>query len=324
MTGSAPVHSDYLADPFVWRHDGVYYAIGTGRAEADGDTQGMQRVVPLLTSSDLVDWRYLHHALVPPLPAFGGQYWAPEVACVEGRFHMYYSTGDSFRDVPHQLRVAIADAPEGPYHDTGEPLLLPGEETFVFDPHPFQDADGHWYLFYCRNFWDTGSGARPGDAIVARPLETMTRLGPSATTILRPDADWQRGPVRKHAGADVDWHTTEGACVVRQHGLYYCFYSGSAWFTETYGVHFVVADAVLGPYRHTVGDPQPGILRAMPGRVRGPGHNSIVVGPDGGQRIVYHAWDETMTSRRMHIDRLAWRANPQSGGPTVLPAIVPN
>lgn len=36
-------------------------------------------------------------------------------------------------------------------------------------------------------FWDTADDARPGDAIVARPLMTMTTPGP-ATTILRPDA----------------------------------------------------------------------------------------------------------------------------------------
>ena len=132
-------------------------------------------------------------------------------------------------------------------------------------------------------FWDTADGARPGDAIVARPLTTMTTPGP-ATTILRPDADWQRGPLCQHRGADVDWHTTEGACVVKRDGTYDCFYSGSAWFTETYGVHAVSADAVLGPYW-----PALGILRATPGALRGLGHNSIVASPDGAQPIVYHA-----------------------------------
>lgn len=317
----APVHDDYLADPFVWRHGDTYYAIGTGKAEADGTTAQQERVIPMLTSRDLVHWRYLHHVLVPPQPSLGGQFWAPEVAFADGRFFLYYSTGNSFEDRPHQLRVATADRPEGPYEDVGEPLLLPGEETFVFDPHPVRDDDGHWYLFYCRNFWDTESGARPGDAIVARPLETMTRLGDPAVTILRPDADWQRGPIRQHQGQDVDWHTTEGACVVKRDGLYYCFYSGSAWFTETYGVHFVVAGSVLGPYRHTVDDPAPGILRATPGALRGPGHNSIVTGPDGEQRLVYHAWNAEMTKRQMHIDRLRWIRNPQAG-PAWLPTAV--
>lgn len=316
-----PVHPLYLADPFVWRHEDRYYAIGTGREEADGTTVGMERVIPLLTSTDLVQWTYLHHALIPPEPFLGGQYWAPEVIAADGRFWLYYSAGHSDQGRPHQLRVAVADRPEGPYVDTGEPLLLPGEETFVFDPHPYQDDDGRRYLFYCRNFWDTEAGARPGDAIVARPLETMTRLGPS-TTILRPDADWQRGPIRQHQGQDVDWHTTEGACIVKRDGVYYCLYSGSAWFTASYGVHFVVADQILGPYRHTRGDPAPGILRATPEILRGPGHNSVVIGPDGEPRIVYHAWDATMTARQMHIDRLRWVPSPFAEGPRWLPRVV--
>lgn len=317
---SQPVHPSYLADPFVWRHGDRYYAIGTGREEADGDTADLERVIPLLTSPDLVEWTYVHRALIQPAGFVGGQYWAPEVAEADGRFWLYYSAGHSHRDRAHQLRVAVADRPEGPYADSGEPLLLPGDETFVFDPHPFRDRDGRWYLFYCRNFWDTESGARPGDAIVARPLETMTRLGP-ATTILRPDADWQRGPIRQHQGQDIDWHTTEGACVTWRDGAYYCLYSGSAWFTERYGVHFVVADAVLGPYRHTRGDPAPGLLRATPDVLRGPGHNSLVMGPDGIERIVYHAWDPTMTTRRMHIDRLLWVENPLPEGPRWIPRV---
>lgn len=317
----APVHDRYLADPFVWRHGDTWYAIGTGQEEADGTTAGWERVIPLLTSTDLVHWTDRGRVLVPPQPFLGGQYWAPEVAYADGRFVLYYSAGHHEHGIPHQLRVATAERPEGPYRDVGEPLLLPGEETFLFDPHPFRDHDGRWYLFYCRNFWDTAPDRRPGDGIAARPLETMTRLGATATTILRPDADWQRGPIRQHQGRDIDWHTTEGACVVRRDGLYYLFYSGSAWFTATYGVHFVVAESVLGPYRHTVGDPAPGILRATPGLLRGPGHNSIVAGPDGEPRLVYHAWNEDMTRRQMHIDRLRWERN-SGDGPAWLPRVV--
>ncbi len=319
-----PAHDSYLADPFVWRHGNRYYAIGTGKDEADGTTEGSDRVIPLLTSTDLVDWRYLHHALTAPRPGLGGQYWAPEVAEAEGRFWLYYSAGHSLRDLPHQLRVAVAERPEGPYRDTGEALLLPADETFVFDPHPFRDDDGSWYLFYCRNFWDTEDGARAGDAIVVRRLETMAKLGDEATTVLRPDADWQRGPVRQHRGVDVDWHTTEGACVVKRDDAYFCFYSGSAWFTATYGVHFAVARNVVGPWRHCDGDPAPGILRASPERLRGPGHNSLVIGPDGAQRIVYHAWNEAMTVRRMHIDRLDWVDNDRGDWPRQIPRVRPS
>ena len=29
-----PVYPEYFADPFVWKHDGIYYAVGTGVVEA--------------------------------------------------------------------------------------------------------------------------------------------------------------------------------------------------------------------------------------------------------------------------------------------------
>ena len=64
------------------------------------------------------------------------------------------------------------------------------------------------------------------------------------------------------------------------------------------------------------------ILRATPEVLRGPGHNSVVVGPDGEPRIVYHAWDETMSARQMHIDRLRWVASPFAEGPRWLPRVV--
>ena len=38
----------------------------------------------------------------------------------------------------------------------------------------------------------------------------------------------------------------------------------------------------------------------------GPGHNSIVTGPDGEDWIAYHAWDAGMTARRMCVDKLVW------------------
>ena len=98
--------------------------------------------------------------------------------------------------MPHQLRVATATHPEGPYTDSGTPLLLPGDETFVFDPDPFRDVDGQWYLFYDRNYFDVTPEGRAGDAICARRLEGMTRVSSDVTSIVRPNADWQRGPER--------------------------------------------------------------------------------------------------------------------------------
>jgi GH43 family beta-xylosidase len=100
--------------------------------------------------------------------------------------------------------------------------------------------------------------------------------------------------IRRIAEMDVydatfDWHTIEGPCVVKHEGRYYCFYSGSNWQMPRYGVDFVIADNPLGPYSE--GRDGPRVLHGIPSHVRGPGHHSIVFGPDGKtQYMVYHAW----------------------------------
>ena len=117
-------------------------------------------------------------------------------------------------------------------------------------------------------------------------------------------------------GSVYDWYTIEGAAMRLHNGRYYCFYSGGAWENDNYGIGYVVADHPLGPYR------QPGVsnllMRSVPGKVIGPGHNSFTLSPDGSEEvIVYHAWDSAMTARLMRVDRLHWDGDmPITNGPT--------
>ncbi len=300
----APAWDGYFADPFVWRAGGAYWAVGTGPAEAAGAVA--ERVFPLLRSPDLVRWERLGSALVRPDPALGDSFWAPEVAERDGVFHLYYSVG--FADARHQLRVATSREPAGPYHDAGVGLTDSASCPFAIDPHPFVDTDGRWWLFHARDFLDTPGDARAGTALVVQELETMTRLasGPP-TVVLRARHEWQRFLAdRPMYGRRFDWHTLEGPCVRRHAGRYWCFYSGGRWESDCYGVDYAVADHVLGPYVDAGSERGPRVLRTVAGRLLGPGHNSIVVGPDGAERIVYHAWDADMRARRMYVGRLVW------------------
>ena len=106
--------------------------------------------------------------------------------------------------------------------------------------------------------------------------------------------------------------------MVRKHdGRHYCFYSGGCWQNDTYGVDYAVAESIIGTYSDAGNEDGPRILRSVPGKVIGPGHNSIVEGPDGSDIIVYHAWDVGMTARRMCIDPLVWTPDgPRCAGPT--------
>ena len=310
-----PVHQGYFADPFAWEHEGTYYAVGTGEAEAEGRTG--DRVFPLLRSGDFVRWEPTGRAMNRPPSTLGNNFWAPEVAFEAGKFYLYYSVG--FGDKQHQLRVAVATAPEGPYEDAGVSLIPPERCSFAIDPHPFRDRDGHWYLFFAKDFLECAEGERPGTALAFCRMESMTQLAPGETTVLRATMDWQRFEKdRPMYGGIWDWHTLEGPTVRYRNGKYYCFYSGGRWENSTYGVDYGVADKVTGPYRCDPHQSGPRVLRTTSSSVIGPGHNSILKGPDGSDYIVYHAWDREMKARRMMIDKLDWLPEgPRCAGPSL-------
>lgn len=301
-----PVYSRYFADPFVWRVGKDYFAVGTGREEAGGVDEKAGWVFPMLHSRDLVHWERLGETLERPDPALGDTYWAPEVASQGGQNWMYYSIGFGHKN--HQIRTALATEPMGPYQDVQvNPLVAPSDPPFAIDPHPFRDDDGAWYLFYARDFLDSDRGVRAGTALVVDRLVSMDKVEGKPRVVVRARNDWQRFMAdRPMYGGRYDWHTLEGPCVVKHGGRYYCFYSAGRWENETYGVDYAVADYVLGPYSDAGNESGPRVLKTVPGKVLGPGHNSLVTGPDGADYLVYHAWDAAMTGRHLCIDRLKW------------------
>ena len=214
---------------------------------------------------------------------------------------MYYSVGRE--DKAHHIRVAVSETPEGSYRDTGHLITDPFTCPFAIDASPFQDRDGTWYLFYARDFLD---GDRPGTGIVVDRLLDMTQLAGEERVVVRAKFDWQiflRNRVMY--GARYDWHTIEGPCVVERGGRYWCLFSAGRWENESYGVDWAVADSIIGPWMYEGSPDGARLLRTIPGQVLGPGHNSLAEGRNGdSDYIVYHAWDASMTARRMFIDPL--------------------
>ncbi len=312
-TYTNPVYPHYMADPFVLRHDGHYYAYGTAAPSADGWQ------FPVLHSPDLVHWEAAGYAL-PPIPG-ADQYWAPEVAFHDGRFYLYFSAR-GLDDRDHQLRVAVSDQSTGPFLDRD--VVLTPDDPFTIDPHPFRDSDGQWYLFYARDFLTLDGEYRVGTGIVVDKLIDMEMLAGDPQVVVRPHADWHLfQSERSMYGAVYEWHTIEGAAVRRHNGRYYCFYSGGAWERENYGVAYVVADHPLGPY-HRPPEAATPLLKSVPGQVIGPGHNSFTTAPDGQEIVVYHGWDVERTARLMRIDRLTWDGDtPVLHAPTFTPQPIP-
>lgn len=297
-----PSWNGYFADPFVLRNtDNVYYAYGTN-PEVLGE-----RVFDVLESMDLVTWQHRGRALLRPDPALGEAYWAPEVAYERGRWWMYYSVGHDIAG--HHLRVAVADAPTGPFTDLG--VDLTPHERFAIDPHPFRDVDGRWYLYFARDVLET---ERPGTHLAVVPLENMTTLAAQPIEVMRPSADWQiYQRDRAMYGSRFTWHTLEGPSVVRRHGRYWLTYSGGAWTGDGYRVSWAVSDSPLGPWRAAPVTAPP--LLQTGGDLIGPGHNSLTIAPDGSDVIAFHSWNTSRTRREFHLHDITFGED----GPSVDP-----
>jgi GH43 family beta-xylosidase len=312
----APAWPGYFADPFVLRHDGVYWAYGTsGPDEPVSDTH-----FAILRSTDLARWTFAGRALSEPPELRAAAFWAPEVAYRDGTFHLFYSAGGAEGE-DHRIRVAQATAPTGPFADAGvlgpeRVEVVPGE-PFSIDPSPFRDPrTGRWYLFFVKDFFD----ARVGSGIaVAELADDMRATVGAPCPILRATADWQIfARDREWYGRRWDaWHTVEGPFVVYRRERYWLFYSGGLWKGANYGVGVAVADDVLGPYREPARPESGASLLRSTDELRGPGHNCVVTAPDGTTDvIVFHAWDAAFTARRMFTASLVWNdAGPALGPP---------
>ena len=141
-----PVYEPILADPTVIRaDDGWFYAYGT--SDDWGDGNGTHQV-PIVRSKNLMKWDFVNDALITrPIWKDKGGIWAPDIAQVNGKYHLYYAFS-MWADPNPGIGLAIADSPAGPFTDIGKLFL--SEEVGVpnsIDPYYFE-ADGKKYLFW--------------------------------------------------------------------------------------------------------------------------------------------------------------------------------
>ena len=284
-----PVYSRSFPDPFVLKFGGEYFAYATGFAP-DGD------VFMTLRSSDLVDWTEIGGAM-KPLDDSPPYYWAPEVTYSNGKFYLYYSVGN---ETLMEIRLAMSDRPDGGFVDSGAKLT---NEEFAIDAHVFVDEDGSRYFFYATDFLEH---THIGTGTVVDRMTAWNALAGEARPVTRAKYDWQvYDPNRKEKGG-VRWHTVEGPTVLKRKGLYYEMFSGGNWQNTTYGVSYAVTRELDGNdewAQLSDGVNVLPILRTIPGVVEGPGHNSLVRGPNNRELYcVYHRW--VGGERVLAIDRM--------------------
>jgi arabinan endo-1,5-alpha-L-arabinosidase len=312
-TYSNPVLDRDFPDPAVLRApDARIYAYATQAYTASGVLN-----IQVARSRDLVNWAHLGDAL-PRKPAWAAtkqHFWAPHVHYDGLRYVMYYSAEpDAARG--KCLAVAVSAAPEGPFADTGSPLLC-GEGDEHIDPMAFDDPRTGSRLLY----W--GSGAKPIRVQELAPDRLHFLPGSEAREIAFPDGRTPYGSL------------IEGAWVSYRHGNYYLYYSGDRCCgpAPRYAVMVARASSARGPfepYREPDASGASAIL-ARNGFWNAPGHNSVITDDAGNDWMLYHAVDAgrayfedrvhgRSSNRVMLLDPISYRDGwPRVGGPSTGP-----
>lgn len=253
MPGADP-HAVVLGET-VW----IYPTWSDGGGErffafSSTDLANWRRHGPVLDLKDVVwiedDGQKRHHA------------WAPAMLAHGGRYYFYYSVGPQ-NPTPSRIGVAVGDTPQGPFRDSGRPLLTGGDGFEAIDPMVFADPKlGTTYLY---------AGGSAGAKL------RVFELAPDLTTISR------------EIPVETPPQFTEGVFMHYNDGGYYLSYSHGSWRHSSYSVHYATAETPTGPWTYR------GAILTSDATHKGPGHHSFIRSPlDGRWRIVYHRWENQM------------------------------
>ncbi|MEH3104680.1 MAG: family 43 glycosylhydrolase [Sphingomonas phyllosphaerae] len=273
------------ADPHATMIDGELWVFPTG---GPGGSWAADRF-GAFSSRDLKTWRprgeLIRRDQIAWIGADGARdhfLWAPGVASRDGKWYLYYSVGPQ-NPTPSRIGVAVADRPEGPYRDSGRPLVTGGQGFEAIDPMVFVDPrDDKAYLYA-----GGSAGAKLRVWELSRDMTGLAREVPVETPP----------------------QFTEGAFMHERGGIYYLSYSHGRFNGPDYSVHYATAPSPIGPWRYR------GAILTSDCRHKGPGHHSFVETPAGEWLIVYHRWENPKGSapfsgeRQVAIDRLRYAAD---------------
>ena len=314
-----PVWEPVLADPAIIRGpDGVFYAYGTQDNAEWGDYFGY-RYIPILTSTNLVDWEYANQVFkiqtMPTWGTLGAGLWAPDIVKIGDKYLLYYSLS-VWGDANPGIGVASSDHPLGPWTDHGK--MFDSNSIGVvnsIDPAVYVDENLRVYMI-----WGSFVGIY-GLELTSDGLQLLDGDNAKNTKVLLAGIDNGRWNVANYEGAYIS-----------KVGSYYYMYLSTGGCCDghnsTYRVVVCRSEEILGPYV----DKNENLMANTSGKGTlvvdgndkfvGVGHNSIIVDDADDYWIVYHGYDLSKpgwygsTNRRsLLIDKLLWT---EDGWPYVL------
>lgn len=281
-------------DPAIIERDGTFYLFSTGAG------------VPIRCSRDLIAWRGCGLVFFG-LPSWAREHvlgatalWAPDIAYVNGRYHLYYSVstfGSNISAIGLATNTTLnRDDPDHQWVDQGIVIKSTGREPWnAIDPNVIETENGELWMVF-GSFW---SGIK------------MFELDPASGLAKKPEPTLISVASRAEAPRAV-----EAPFIVEREGLYYLFLSFDQCCQgaqSTYNIRVGRAAAVTGPYIDRDGVnllAGGGTLLVGPSdRYPGSGHNAVFL-HQGTHYLVYHGYDADYGgSATLRIEALSWTSD---------------
>lgn len=262
------IHADY-SDPDVVRVGSDYYMISSSFNQSPG--------IPILHSTDLVNWKLIGHALQKLVPEnhfskvqHGGGVWAPSIRFHKGEFYIYYPDPDFGIYLIKSKNIL------GPW---SEPFLVETGKGLI-DPCPLWDDDGRVYLVHAF------AGSRAG----FKSIIVVKEMNKAGTKTI--DAG-----VMVYDGHQND-PTIEGPKFHKRNGYYYIFAPAGGVST---GWQIVLRSKnVYGTYDRKI------VMNQGSSTINGP-HQGAWINTTSGEDWFIHFQDKNAYGRVIHLQPMRWK-----------------
>ena len=232
--------------------------------------------LPILQSSDLVNWRIVAHALqqLSPKEIFnksqhGNGVWAPSIRIHNDEFYIYYGDPD------YGIYLVKAKHAEGPWSD---PILICAAKGWI-DPCPFWDDNGTAYLVHA--FANSRAGIKSILTLHEMNYEG-TKLLDSGTVIF---------------DGHKNQPTIEGSKIYKRNGYYYIFAPAGG---VKQGWQAVLRSKnIYGPYEDKI------VMDQGTTQINGP-HQGAWVELRSGESWFVHFQDKGAYGRVVHLQPMKW------------------
>lgn len=304
-----------MADPGVFKDaDGTYYMYVTGNG------------FPTFSSKDLVNWKYEKKVFTGNGRKWATTgFWAPEVFKYNDKYYLTYTAAVDAPS-PKRIGLAVSSSPLGPFVDlSDQPFYKQNETRGTIDSHFFIDDDKKVYMYYTcdlsNEFFLPDTSRKRSEIWVIEVAPDLSSLISTPIMLTHPEQPWEFRPNR-----NTFWN--EGAEMLKHNKTYYLMFSANCFCSADYAIGYATSNSPTGPFVKSTDNPI--LSRKGVPEISGPGHQSVVMSPDGSEMFcIYHSHfniDNPGGIRMINIDRMGFdkKGRMYINGPTITPQLYPS